>query len=124
MTVRAGTTSSTTATDDLMCLEDANAFAVVAFTALTRIPKIRYKPTLDVPQSVEEDEVEGRVEILLQVDHEGRVQSISVVQSLHPDADAACVGALKKSRWKPGLKGDKPVAVKDVPYSCRFEMNQ
>jgi len=43
------------------------------------------------------------------------------VQSLHPEADAACTAGLRRSRWKAGTKDGVAVIVRNVPYSCRFE---
>ena len=106
-----------------MGLDEATESAIVPFTSVSKPPKVRYKPTLEVPESVIAAQLQGRVEILMTVDAAGLVTSIQVVSSLHPDADAACVAAMEKSRWKPGTRDDVPVIVQNVPYSCRFEMS-
>ncbi len=123
LNVRAGTTTSAKATSETMGLDEATESAVVPFVSVTKPPKVRYKPTLEVPESVIAAQLQGRVEILLTIGADGLVQAIEVVSSLHPDADAACVTAMKKSRWKPGTRDETPVIVQSVPYSCRFEMS-
>lgn len=120
--VRAGTTTAVGATKEIMKQEEATTSAIVPYASVTNPPKVRFKPVLEVPETVSSAKIEGRVEVLLTIDAEGRVSEISVVSSLHPDADAACVAAMKKSRWKPGDKDGLPVTTRNVPYSCKFEM--
>lgn len=109
---------------ETMDLDEANEFATVPFTGVSKPPKAVFKPKLVVPQIIIDQEIEGRVEVLLTVDAEGRVAAVQVLESLHPEADKACVAAVKSSRWKPGLKGETPVIVQGVPYTCRFEMSK
>lgn len=121
--VRAGNTTATKATDDTMSLDEAKDTVILPFASVTNPPKIRFKPTLEVPESVSAAQIQGRVELLLTVDAEGKVVDLKVVESLHPDADEACKAAIAKSRWKPGDKDGTPVVTANVPYSCKFEMS-
>jgi TonB family protein len=121
--VRAGNTTAVGATQELMEQGEATDSVIVPYAAVTNAPRVRFKPTLEVPESVSAAGIQGRVEVLLTVDVEGKVSEVSVVSSLHPDADAACVDAMKKSRWKPGDKDGAPVITRNVPYSCKFEMS-
>lgn len=121
--VRAGTTTATHATAEHMELGEATESAIVPYASVTNPPKVKYKPPLEVPDTVKDAGVQGRVELLLTIDAEGKVTEVEVVSSLHPDADAACRDAMAKSRWKPGDKDGAPVVTRNVPYSCRFEMS-
>jgi len=120
---RRGNTTATRPTEETVDLdEELGDFAPVAYTSVSKPPKVRYKPRLAIPQAIIDAEIEGRVEIVLTIDASGKVVDIELVSGLHPDADRACLDSMSKSRWKPGLKDEKPVITKSVPYSCRFEM--
>lgn len=123
LTVRAGTTTSVRATKETMELGEADAFAAVPYASVTTAPKARYTPPLEIPPEVIAAAVQGRVELLLTIDAEGKVAEVEVVTSLHPAADAACAATMRKSRWKAGTRDGTPVVVKGVPYSCRFQMS-
>jgi TonB family protein len=118
--VRQGNTTAAKATPDQTDGQDS---VVVPYASVTVPPKIRYKPTLDVPAAVKERKVQGRVELILTVDETGKVSAIEVLERLDPDADEACRKALLTSRWKPGEKDGVPVITRNVPYSCKFEMS-
>lgn len=122
LTVRAGTTTSVKATDELLKPGESTQSVVVPYASVTNPPKIRYKPTLDVPQSLRDKNLQGTVDVVLTIDETGKVSSIEVVGPLDPDADEACKKALLSSRWKPGDKDGAPVITRSVPYSCKFEM--
>ena len=121
--VRAGNTTAARATADRMSIDEATETLVVAYASVTNPPKVRFKPVLEVPESVSAAQIQGRVELVLTIDAAGLVIDVQVVESLHPDADAACVSAMKKSRWKAGDKDGVPVTTKNVPYTCRIEMS-
>ena len=124
LSLRAGTTVATEATEATMGLDEAAAdrHAPVAYTQVKRAPRIRRKPRLEVPSELVEAELQGRVEVEVTVSPEGTVVDVVVVSSLHPAADAACIAALRDSRWRPGTVDGEPVTVTGVPWSCRFEM--
>ena len=69
------------ATNDLRTLGEPAEQVLVPLAAVTHPPKIRYKPTLDVPEAVKEAELQGRVELLLTIDQEGLVTHIEIVLS-------------------------------------------
>lgn len=120
--VRAGTTLRTKAGDETMDLDEAANS--VAFSAVTRQPRVRNKPPLQVPDSVQALELEGTVSVLVDVDAQGEVTGVSVAQGLHPDADRACVAAWRGASFAPAMQGDRPVAVRNAPYRCRIEIIQ
>ena len=118
-TARAGTTTAIAATEERMGLDDAAE--PVQYAMVTEAPKLRYKPTLTVPDEVIAAGLEGTVELLLTIDAEGRVIDLEVVSSLSAAADKACVAAMRSSRWKPGGRDGSVAVVRGVPYACRFQ---
>jgi TonB family protein len=115
LAVRAGNSRGVGASDELMGLEEAG----VAWTAVTAMPRCK-KPDMTAPEPVRAAGIEGTVEILLDVDAQGAVVRGVVVQSLSPEADAACLAAWKQSRCDAAKMADAPVAVREVPFSCTY----
>jgi len=120
--VRAGTTLRTRADDDTMDLDEAAA--AVAFSAVTRQPRVKSKPPLTVPDSVQALHLQGTIEVLVDIDDTGKVVDVRVVKDLHPEADRACVQAWKGASFAPALQGERPVGVRNAPYRCRVEILQ
>lgn len=117
--VRAGTTLRTRAGEETMDLDEARNS--VAFTALTRQPKVKSKPALQVPASVQELRLKGPIEVLVDIDEQGRVRDVRLVKGLHPDADRACLEAWRQAVFSPAMQGDRAVAVRNAPFRCRIE---
>ncbi len=122
LVVRAGNTTALPATKELRSLDEPSEALLVPLAKVTQPPKLRYRPTLEVPDAVKQGRIEGRVELLLTIDQDGVVLDVQVVTSLSPEADKACVDAMKKSRWKPGDQEGTAVATTQVPSSCFFDM--
>jgi len=117
--VRAGTSLGIAATEDTMSLDEASN--AVAFGAVAQRPKCR-KPVVSAPPSAVEDEVEGTVKVLFDVDAEGKVVHVRVTDSLRPDLDRHCISAWSAVRCKPGrLLDDSPVMVTDMRYLCTYK---
>lgn len=116
------TTQAKSTTEKLKLDENTEPFSSVPYTRIGEPPKKRYIPALVPPESVTAAEIQGRVEVELNIDAEGLVESVTVMGRLHPDADAACIEILKKSRWKPATVDGQPVKVTGFPWSCKFEM--
>jgi TonB family protein len=119
--VRMGNTTAAKATKDALKPGEDATFTPIPYASVTDPPKLRYKPEVIVPPEVIAAGLEGTVDVVLTIDDEGKVVSIEVVSSLSKEADAACVAALKTSRWKPGDKDGSPAIVRGVPYACRFQ---
>ena len=122
LSVRRGTTTKVRATDDLLEDDEEAQTDAVVYSKVTTPPKKRYVPVLEVPLEIQRLELQGRIEVELTISADGHVTAVSVVQGLHPAADAACVDVMYRSRWKAGTSGGKAVIVSGVPYSCRIEM--
>lgn len=65
--------------------------------------------------------VEGRVVVAFVVDERGHVLNPSIESSTDPRFDSACVDAVRKWRFKPGVKGGRPVRTQvRVPFPFRL----
>jgi TonB family protein len=104
-----------------MGIGDATEFSNVPVERVSRAPKIRKRPILHVPEKVRLEGIEGVVVLHLSISTEGSVTAAVVVQSLHPDADIACIVDIKRTKWKPAKKDGKKVSVIGVPFTCRYE---
>jgi TonB family protein len=120
--VRAGTTTATRATEDLMARDEATESAVLPYARVTTTPQISRRALLTVPEELRAAGIQGVVQVELTITAEGAVTDVVVVAGLHPAADAACVRDMKLTRWKPGLRDGAPVGVSGVPFSCRYEV--
>jgi outer membrane biosynthesis protein TonB len=116
LSVRAGNSRGVGASSELMGLDEAG----VAWTAVSAMPKCR-KPDMSAPQEVRASGIEGTVEVLLDVYEHGTVVRGVVVESLSPEADAACLAAWKQTRCDAAKMADAPVAVREVPFRCTFQ---
>lgn len=75
------------------------------------------KCPIEPPASPKGETIEGKVDLELAVDADGRVTAANVVQTTLPEAwNQAVVSALMKCEFKPALENGQPVAGK-VPYT-------
>ena len=121
LTVRAGTTLGTKATDETLSLDEAANSTAISYAAATKQPRRKKKPSLEVPQSIIEAEIEGRVLLVIDIAADGNVSAARIKKSLHPDADSACLKSWLKAKFDPAMQGDSPVAVTNFPGKCRFK---
>lgn len=77
--------------------------------------------SLSAPQSVVDGRIEGTVVLEFSVDHHGVASQVSVRESLSPEADSACIEAVRQSRWRRVHSLEWPYQIVGVPYRCRFE---
>lgn len=117
--VRAGTTVRARANDDLMDLDEAASS--VAFSSVTRQPRVKSKPALSVPQSVQDQRLTGVIKVLVDIDDQGEVTEVRLVEGLHPEADRACLEAWRAASFSPAMQGETAVAVRNAPFRCRIE---
>ena len=61
------------------------------------------------PESAKEEGVQGKVIVKLIVDEKGKVSSTEVVQSVNEELDKAAMDAIKKTKFTPAMKDNKPV---------------
>lgn len=119
LSVRAGNTTGVKAGDATMSLEDATGpFEPRPYTAVTSAPRLRWSPTMDVPEEAQKAAVTGLVNVLLDIDEKGKVVRVKVVSDLGHGTGEACADAFRRSQWKPAEQGGTPVPVTGVPQSC------
>jgi len=66
------------------------------------------------PQFAKEAGVEGKVFVKSIIDEKGNVIETEVVKSVNADCDIATVDAIKKTKFTPGIKDNKPVKAEVV----------
>ncbi len=64
------------------------------------------------PKSAQEEGVEGRAVLAIQINHDGTITRITIEESSGNDScDRAAIDAVQSVRWHPAQKGDHPVNV-------------
>ena len=67
---------------------------------------------VNMPNSVREGKVQGKVHLKFVINELGYVQDVEVLKSLSEDCDAEAVRVVKlMPKWKPGLQSGRPVRV-------------
>ncbi len=89
---------------------------VVAYQFIEREPVVikRFEPPY--PDGPKQAGIEGDVLLYLTIDHDGNVTEAKVVRGPHPELNEAARKAMFKHRFKPAMKGGKPVTVERFPY--------
>ena len=121
LSVRAGTTLSTKATDETLSIEEAENSTAISYAAATKQPRLKKRPPLDIPQSVIAEGIEGIVKISIDITASGSVSKAKITQPLHPDADKACLSSWKSAIFRPAEQNGEPVAITNFPRRCRFK---
>jgi periplasmic protein TonB len=81
-------------------------------------PRAIYAPTADFTDAARRDRVTGIVVMSVVVDATGRVESVSVFESLRDDLDRSAVTAMKTWRFEPAQNNGKT-----VPARINVEMS-
>lgn len=66
------------------------------------------------PASAKEAGIQGKVLIKAIIDEKGNVVKTKVVESVNADCDKAAMDAIKKTKFTPGIKDNKPVKAEVV----------
>lgn len=93
-------------------------YATVPFSAAATPPRLRFRPTMEVPDAARAAEVEGVIEVRIDLDDKGRPVKVTVVRGLGYGTDEACQAAWMRSSWKPAESVAGPVAVTGIPQQC------
>lgn len=76
------------------------------------------------PSSLLKNGIGGRVLVSCVVDETGKVVSVSIKQSAHPELDKAAIAAVNKWKFKPANKGGRNVTAKCiVPFNFEVKKN-
>lgn len=122
LSVRAGNTTQVAAEGKGLSLDEANGPR--AWAAVTTRPKMSLRPVFQAPEEAQKANIEGTVEVRLDIDEKGMVTSARVVSKpLGYGIEEACLGAWRISRWKPAMQDGVPVAVTGMPQYCTVTAN-
>lgn len=66
------------------------------------------------PVSAKEAGIEGKVLVKTIIDEQGNVKETSIIKSVNEDCDKAAMDAIKKTKFTPGIKDNKPVKAEVV----------
>jgi periplasmic protein TonB len=66
------------------------------------------------PISAKEAGIEGKVLVKATIDENGYVTETSILKSVNEDFDKAAMDAIKKTKFTPGIKDNKPVKAEVV----------
>ena len=73
------------------------------------------------PVSAKEAGIQGKVLVKTIIDEKGNVVETEVVKSVNVDCDKAAMDAIKKTKFTPGIKDNKPVkAVVVIPIMFKL----
>lgn len=95
---------------------DALDTPVVAYQFIEREPVVvkRHEPAY--PEGPKAAGIEGDVLLYLTIDEEGNVTEAKVVRGPHAELNEAARRAMFKHRFRPAMKGGRPVIVERFPY--------
>ena len=74
------------------------------------------------PISAKEAGIQGKVLVKTIIDEKGNVVETEVVESVNADCDKAAVDAIKKTKFTPGIKDNKPVKA-EVTIPVMFKLS-
>lgn len=89
---------------------------VVAYQFIEREPVVIKRHEPPYPDGPKQAGIEGDVLLYLTIDADGNVTSAKVVRGPHPELNEAARKAMFKHRFRPAMKGGKPVIVERFPY--------
>ncbi len=125
LSVNAGNSLQVAATGEKMAIDEAGGPLLPrAYTAVSKLPKLKSAPPLEVPEEAKKALIEGTITVKLDLDEEGRVVKVAVLRGLGMGLDEACVAAWKASRWTPGEQDGVAVPVQGVPQACKVVQTQ
>jgi TonB family protein len=85
---------------------------------------MNFRPVFEAPDDARKANIEGTVQVRLDIDESGKVTSVKVVSAaLGYGVEEACVAAWKRSTWKPAMQDGAPVAITGMPQTCVVVQN-
>jgi len=122
LSVRAGNTTDVAATGKGLTLDEASGPR--AWAAVTTRPKMSLRPLFQAPAEAQKANIEGTVEVRLDIDDKGSVTSAKVVSKpLGYGVEEACISAWRQAKFKPAMQDGVPVAVTGMPQYCTVTAN-
>ena len=81
-------------------------------------PRVIFQPPPEYPAALRRKKIKGTVQVIFQVDKQGRVLNPVAREASHPAFEQPAVQAVKRWRFEPGKRAGKPVSVKmRIPIS-------
>ena len=74
------------------------------------------------PVSAKEAGIQGKVFVKVIIDERGNVTETSILKSVNDDCDKAAMDAIKKTKFTPGIKDNKPVKT-EVTIPIMFKLS-
>ena len=74
------------------------------------------------PESAKEEGIQGKVYVRLIVDENGNVSFTEVLKGVNEDLDKAAVDAIKKTKFTPAMKDNKPVKC-EIAIPVQFKLH-
>ena len=74
------------------------------------------------PEQAKKAQITGKVFVKAVIDVEGNVKEASIIEGVHELLNKAAIDAVKKTKFKPGMKDGKPVDV-EVTIPISFKLN-
>ena len=74
------------------------------------------------PQTAKDQGIEGKVFVKAIIDEKGNVLETSILKSVNDDFDKAAMDAIKKTKFTPGIKDNKPVKA-EVTIPVMFKLS-
>jgi protein TonB len=74
------------------------------------------------PASAKESGIEGKVFVKATIDEKGNVVETSILKSVNDDCDKTAMDAIKKTKFSPGIKDNKPVKA-EVTIPIMFKLS-
>lgn len=116
VSVRAGTGLDLAAGKETLSLDDAKAPR--SYASVTRPPRARTRPNMEVPDELKKAGVEGEIKVLLAIGSDGKVKSVKVVKDIGYGSAEACAEAWRRATFVPGEQDGQPVEVTGYPEKC------
>lgn len=86
---------------------------IFSFEDLPEAPRLIVKPTIEFPPTLRRKGIhEGRVELLIEIDEEGRARLLQVLAASHPQMSDTAERMVRQMRFTKPQIGGKPVKVR------------
>ena len=74
------------------------------------------------PQTAKDQGIQGKVLVKTIIDEKGKVVETEILESVNEDCDKAAMDAIKKTKFTPGIKDNKPVKA-EVTIPVMFKLS-
>jgi len=74
------------------------------------------------PQTAKDQGIQGKVFVKVIIDENGNVTETSIIKSVNDECDKAAMDAIKKTKFAPGIKDNKPVKA-EVTIPVMFKLS-